>query len=33
MYLLANAPMVPDRTNERMANGTDNRSKMNFTEK
>jgi hypothetical protein len=30
MYLVAKAPIVPERTNDRMANGTDSRSKTNF---
>ena len=33
MYRLANAPTVPHSTNDRIANGTDSRSKTNLTEK
>ena len=33
MYRLANAPIVPHSTNDRIANGTDSRSNTNLTEK
>ena len=33
MYWLANAPIVPESTNDRIANGTESRSKTNLTEK
>ena len=33
MYFVANAPMVPERTNDRIANGTESRSKTSLTVK